>query len=55
MLTALGRTERMTDEACRNLPAEDLRRAQEAVERTVAEKIETYVLSANQAREAIGA
>ncbi|MFC7396404.1 ketose-bisphosphate aldolase [Chelatococcus sp. GCM10030263] len=49
MLTALGRTERLTDEACRSLPETELRLAADAVERTVAEKIETYLLSAGRA------
>jgi fructose-bisphosphate aldolase class II len=49
MLTALGRTERLTDEACRALPADQLRIAQDAVEATVAEKIDTYLLSAGKA------
>ena len=49
MLTALGRTERLTDAACCALPASELRLAQDAVERTVVEKIETYLLSAGHA------
>jgi ketose-bisphosphate aldolase len=49
MLTALGRTERMTDAVCRALPEAELRVAADAVERTVAEKIETYLLSAGRA------
>jgi fructose-bisphosphate aldolase class II len=49
MLTALGRTERLTDAACRALPEAELRLAADAVERTVAEKIETYLLSAGRA------
>ncbi|WP_406854243.1 class II fructose-bisphosphate aldolase [Alsobacter sp. KACC 23698] len=49
MLTALGRTERLTDEACRALPADQMRLAQDAVERTVMDKIETYLLSAGKA------
>jgi fructose-bisphosphate aldolase class II len=49
MLTALGRTERMTDEACRALPPDQMRIAQDAVERTVADKIESYLLSAGKA------
>jgi fructose-bisphosphate aldolase class II len=55
MLTALGLTERLTDEACCNLPPEELRRAEDAVERTVAEKIETYLLSANKLQEQVSA
>jgi len=49
MLTALGRTERLSDEACRALPPDQMRLAQDAVERTVVDKIETYLLSAGQA------
>jgi fructose-bisphosphate aldolase class II len=49
MLTALGRTERLTDAACRALPESEQRLAADAVERTVAEKIETYLLSAGRA------
>jgi ketose-bisphosphate aldolase len=49
MLTALGRTERLSDEACRALPTDQMRLAQDAVERTVADKIETYLLSAGKA------
>jgi ketose-bisphosphate aldolase len=49
MLTALGRTERLTNTACRVLPPGQLQMAQEAVERTVVEKIETYLLSAGKA------
>jgi ketose-bisphosphate aldolase len=49
MLTALGRTERLTNAACRALPPGQLQMAQEAVERTVVEKIETYLLSAGKA------
>ena len=49
MLTALGRSERLSDEACRALPAAEMRLAQDAVERTVVEKIETYLLSAGRA------
>lgn len=49
LLTALGRSERLTDAACCALPAEAMERAQDAVERTVVEKIETYLLSAGRA------
>jgi ketose-bisphosphate aldolase len=48
MLTALGRTERLTDAACRALPADQMRLAQDAVGRTVIEKIETFLLSAGK-------
>jgi ketose-bisphosphate aldolase len=49
MLTALGRTERLTDEACRALPPDQLRIAQDAVEQAVVEKITTFLLSAGKA------
>ena len=49
MLTALGRTERLSDAACRALPADQMRLAQDAVERTVIEKIRTFLLSAGKA------
>jgi ketose-bisphosphate aldolase len=49
MLTALGRTERMSDAACRALAPDQLALAKEAVERTVREKIETFLLSAGRA------
>ena len=49
MLTALGREQRLTDAECRALPPDQLRRAEDAVERTVAEKIETVLLSAGRA------
>lgn len=49
MLGALGRGERMTDAECRALPAADLERARNAVERTVRDKIEHFVRSAGQA------
>jgi ketose-bisphosphate aldolase len=48
-LQAIGREERMTDAECSLLPAEQLRIGQEAVERTVAEKITHYLGSSNQA------
>jgi fructose-bisphosphate aldolase class II len=49
MLTSLGRTERLSDAACSALPPERLQLAQAAVERTVVEKIETFLLSAGKA------
>jgi len=49
MLTALGLSERLTDAACRALPADAMERAQNAVERTVVDKIETYLLSSGRA------
>lgn len=49
MLTALGRSERLTDATCRALPPGEMKLAQDAVERTVIEKIETYLLSAGRA------
>jgi ketose-bisphosphate aldolase len=55
MLTALGRTERMSDAACRALPERALRTAEEAVERVVAEKIEAFLLSRGRAGAFAGA
>jgi ketose-bisphosphate aldolase len=49
MLTALGRTERLSDATCSALPPEQLELAQAAVERAVIEKIETFLLSAGRA------
>jgi len=49
MLTALGRTERMTDAQCSALPEREMRVAQDAVERVVVEKIEGFLGSANRA------
>ncbi len=49
MLTSLGRTERLSDAACRALPADQLRVAQDAVETTVIDKITTFLLSAGKA------
>ena len=49
MLTALGRTQRLTDAECRALPQAELRLAQDAVERVVAEKIESFLGSADRA------
>ena len=43
LLKALGRDERMTSAECDALPAESLRRGQDAVQRTVEEKIELYL------------
>lgn len=51
MLTALGRTERMTDAACRALPAEARRTAEAAVEAIVVEKIENFLMSGGRARD----
>jgi fructose/tagatose bisphosphate aldolase len=50
MLTALGLSERLTDAACRSLPPDRMRIAQDAVERTVIEKIEGYLGSAGRAK-----
>jgi fructose-bisphosphate aldolase class II len=49
MLTALGRTQRMTDQECRDLPPPQMRLAQDAVERLVTEKIESFLGSADRA------
>jgi fructose-bisphosphate aldolase class II len=49
MLTALGRTQRMSDAECSALPDREMRLAQDAVERVVVEKIESFLGSANRA------
>jgi len=49
MLAALGRTERMSSSECAALPADQLRLAEEAVERTVVDKIEEYLGSRGRA------
>jgi fructose-bisphosphate aldolase class II len=49
VLTALGRTERMSDAQCSALPEAEMRIAQDAVERVVVEKIESFLGSANRA------
>ncbi len=49
MLTALGRTDRLTDAQARELPPEALERARAAVQACVADKIETYLMSAGRA------
>jgi fructose-bisphosphate aldolase class II len=49
MLTALGRSERLTDAQARALPPHDLARARAAVEACVAEKMQTYLMSAGRA------
>jgi len=49
MLAALGRTERMSNSECAALPADRLRLAEDAVERTVIDKIEEYLGSGGRA------
>lgn len=49
LLAALGREERMTNAECKALPPERLAAGREAVTRTVLEKIEGFVCSANEA------
>jgi ketose-bisphosphate aldolase len=49
VLKALGRSERMTNDECLNLPADQLALAQAAVERTVAEKLQNFLGSAGRA------
>ncbi|CAM4302039.1 fructose-bisphosphate aldolase class II [Paenibacillus endophyticus] len=49
LLKALGRETRMTNEECKSLNAEQLAAGREAVKRTVIEKINRFVCSANQA------
>ncbi|HEX6508757.1 MAG TPA: class II fructose-bisphosphate aldolase [Chloroflexota bacterium] len=53
-LEALGREERMTNEEAMSLSPEDLRRAQHAVERTVVEKIQNFVVSEGRAADIRG-
>ena len=48
-LQAMGRDKRMTDAECRALPSEQLEIGRAAVERTVADKIANFVLSAGHA------
>ncbi len=49
VLAALGRSERMTDAECRELPPAQLQQAQAAVERVVADKIHNFLGSAGWA------
>lgn len=49
LLESLGRTERMTNAECKTLPPDQLERGQEAVERTVRDKMENFLLSAGKA------
>lgn len=49
LLAALGRTERMSNSECAALPADQLRLAEEAVERTVIDKIGEYLGSGGRA------
>jgi fructose-bisphosphate aldolase class II len=49
MLRALGRTERMSNAECDALAPEDARRAEEAVERTVVDKLEGFLGSGGRA------
>ncbi len=51
VLTVLGLSERMSDAACRALPADRMKLAQDAVERTVTEKIESFLGSAGHAKD----
>jgi ketose-bisphosphate aldolase len=51
VLTALGLKERMSDAACRALPADRMKIAQDAVERTVKEKIESFLGSAGRSED----
>jgi fructose/tagatose bisphosphate aldolase len=50
-LQAIGRDKRMTNAECKALSAQDLETGREAVERTVSDKINNFVLSAGRARE----
>jgi fructose-bisphosphate aldolase class II len=49
LLEALGRTERMTNAECKALPPDQLERGRAAVERTVCDKMENFLLSAGRA------
>lgn len=49
LLGALGREERMTNAECKALSDEQKRAGQDAVEKTVIDKIENFLTSANQA------
>lgn len=49
LLKSLSREQRMTNKECKALIPEQMKLAQDAVERTVVEKIEEYLGSANQA------
>lgn len=48
LLSALGRETRMSDAECSALPADQLRKAEQAVEDTVREKVENFFLSAGK-------
>jgi fructose-bisphosphate aldolase class II len=50
-LQAIGRDKRMTDAECKALSPRELETGREAVEQTVADKINNFVLSAGRARE----
>jgi ketose-bisphosphate aldolase len=50
-LQAIGRDKRMTNAECKALSPQDLETGREAVERTVSDKINNFVLSAGRARE----
>jgi|SRR5690625_2332718 len=50
LLAALGREERMTNEECLALPEAEKKKGQDAVEQTVIDKIENFLLSANKAK-----
>jgi ketose-bisphosphate aldolase len=49
LLESLGRAERMTNAECKALPADQLERGRAAVERTVCDKMENFLLSAGKA------
>jgi ketose-bisphosphate aldolase len=49
LLASIGREKRMSNAECSQLPSEQRRIAEQAVEDVVAEKIETYLLSAGRA------
>jgi ketose-bisphosphate aldolase len=51
LLESLGRKERLTNAECKALPAEDLQRGRDAVQRVVEDKMTNFLDSANRAAE----
>jgi fructose-bisphosphate aldolase class II len=51
LLEALGREERMTNAECKALPPDQLERGREAVERTMCDKMDNFLLSTGKAEE----
>src|SRR5690606_27736079 len=50
LLASIGRPERMSNAECNALPSNERRLAEQAVEKLVSEKIETYLLSQGRSR-----